>query len=82
MILSIIIPVYNEEKTIIQIFETKAHHAHGQVLKNHNEIKRTFVINYNFTFDQLYYFFIINNKNIKLPSTLLNIRTILCKLFI
>ena len=51
------------KKSIIQIFEAKAQHIHGRVLKNQNEIKRTFVINYNFTFDQLYYFFKVNKHH-------------------
>ena len=62
--------IIKRKKSTIQVFDAKAQHTHGQVLKKHNKIKRTFVMNYNFTFDQLYYFFKINKhyeifKNLK-----------------
>ena len=47
------------KKTIIQIFDSKAQHVHGQI-KVKNFIKRIFLKNYNFTYDELYYFFKIN----------------------
>ena len=51
--------IIERKKSIIQIFDAKAQHVHGQ-LKVKNLLKRTFLRNYNFTFDELYYFFKIN----------------------
>ena len=48
-----------KEKSVIQVFDTKTQHVHGQI-KVKNVLKRTFIGNYNFTFDELYYFFKIN----------------------
>ena len=48
--------IINRKKSIIQIFDTKAQHVHGQ-LKVKNLLKRVFIRNYHFTFDELYYFF-------------------------
>ena len=61
--------IINRKKSIIQIFDTKAQHVHGQ-LKVKNLLKKIFIRNYNFTFDELYYFFKINKhseifKNLK-----------------
>jgi N-acetylglucosaminyl-diphospho-decaprenol L-rhamnosyltransferase len=41
-------------KSIIQIFNAKALHDHGSI-KASNYIKKIFLRNYNFTFDELYY---------------------------
>ena len=61
--------IINRKKSIIQIFDAKAQHVHGQ-LKVKNLLKKIFIRNYNFTFDELYYFFKINKhseifKNLK-----------------
>ena len=48
--------IINRKKSIIQIFDAKAQHVHGQ-LKVKNFLKKIFIRNYNFTFDELYYFF-------------------------
>ena len=61
--------IINRKKSIIQIFDTNAQHVHGQ-LKVKNLLKRIFIRNYHFTFDELYYFFKINKhseifKNLK-----------------
>ena len=48
--------ITNRKKSIIQIFDAKVLHVHGQ-LKVKNLLKRVFIRNYNFTFDELYYFF-------------------------
>ena len=61
--------ITNRKKSIIQIFDAKAQHVHGQ-LKVKNLLKKIFIRNYNFTFDELYYFFKINKhseifKNLK-----------------
>ena len=61
--------IINRKKSIIQIFDAKVQHVHGQ-LKVKNLLKKIFIRNYNFTFDELYYFFKINKhseifKNLK-----------------
>ena len=58
-----------KNKSVIQIFDAKNQHVHGQI-KVKNVLKRTFIRNYNFTFDELYYFSKINRhseilKNLK-----------------
>ena len=66
--------IRQKKKSVIQIFDAKAQHVHGQ-LKVRNLLKKIFVRNYNFTFDKLYYFFkinkhfeIFNNLKKKLPN--------------
>ncbi len=54
--------VINKGGSIIQVFDAKAQHLHGQ-LKIKNYLKRTFVRNYYYTFDELYYFFKINKHS-------------------
>ena len=54
--------IINRKKSIIQIFDTNAQHVHGQ-LKVKNLLKRIFIRNYHFTFDELYYFFKINKHS-------------------
>ena len=51
--------ILKTKKTIIQIFEAKALHEHGEI-KVKNFLKKIFIKHYNFTFDELYYFFKIN----------------------
>ncbi len=45
-----------KKKSVIQIFDAKVQHEHGKI-KVKNVLKRIFIRNYNFTFDELYYFF-------------------------
>ena len=54
--------VLKNKKSIIQIFDAKVQHVHGQ-LKVKNLLKKIFIRNYYFTFDELYYFFKINKHN-------------------
>ena len=61
--------IINRKKSIIQIFDAKVQHVHGQ-LKVKSLLKKIFIRNYNFTFDELYYFYKINKhseifKNLK-----------------
>jgi len=51
--------VNNQKKSIIQVFDSKATHTHG-FLKVKNFFKKIFFRNYHYTFDELYYFFKIN----------------------
>ena len=48
--------IISKKKSIIQIFDAKVQHAHGQI-KVRNPLKKIFIKNFNFTFDELYYFF-------------------------
>ena len=48
--------IINKKKSIIQIFDAKVQHAHGQI-KVKNLLKKIFIKDFNFTFDELYYFF-------------------------
>ena len=66
--------IIKKKKSIIQVFDVKIQHVHGKI-KVKNLLKKTFIINYHFTFDELYYFFKINKhyeifKNLrkKLPN--------------
>ena len=47
-------------KSVIQIFSSKAQHVHGH-LKTKNFIKKIFLRNYHYTYDELYYYFKVNN---------------------
>ncbi len=71
--------IANIKKSIIQIFNAKVQHVHGQI-KVKNTLKKTFIRNYNFTFDELYYFFKINkhseifrNLKKKLPNYIIKL---------
>jgi len=59
--------IINKKKSIIQIFDSKVQHVHGH-LKMKNLLKRIFIRNYNFTFDELYYFFKINKHSEKVKK--------------
>ena len=66
--------IKQKKKSVIQVFEAKAQHMHGQI-KVKNPLKRIFLRNFNFTSDELYYFFkinkhfeIFNNLKKKLPN--------------
>ena len=49
-------------KSLIQIFKARALHDHGSI-KASNYIKKIFLRNYNFTFDELYYHYKVNNHH-------------------
>ena len=53
-----------KKKSVIQIFDVKVKHIHGRS-KVKNLFKRTFIRNYHFTHDQLYYYYKIGLKNEK-----------------
>ena len=59
--------IINRKKSIIQIFEAKAQHDHGEI-KVKNFLKKIFIRNYNFTFDELYYFFKVNKHYEKIKK--------------
>ncbi len=56
--------VKQNKMSVIQIFNSKAQHLHGQI-KVKNIFKRTFIRNYHFTYDQLYYYYKLNKNNEK-----------------
>ena len=62
--------IRKKKKAVIQVLSASATHAHGQI-KVKNSIKRTFLRSYNFTFDELYYFYKIK-KHEKLFKQLRN----------
>tara|TARA_Y100000590_G_scaffold262420_1_gene294476 strand:+ start:580 stop:1455 length:876 start_codon:yes stop_codon:yes gene_type:complete len=62
--------IRNKKKSVIQVLNARATHAHGQI-KVKNLIKKTFLRHFNFTFDELYYFYKIK-KHEKLLNQLKN----------
>ena len=48
--------IRSQKKSVIQVLNAKAVHAHGQI-KVRNLFKKTFLRHFNFTFDELYYFY-------------------------
>ncbi len=48
--------IKKKKKSVIQVFEAKAIHSHGE-LKVKNKLKGTFIRNFHFTFDELYYYY-------------------------
>ena len=56
--------IKQKNKSVIQIFDSKAQHIHGQ-LKVKNFLKKIFIRNYNFTYDELYYYFKVNKYHEK-----------------
>ena len=66
--------VRKKNGSVIQVFEAKAKHSHGQS-KVKNVLKRIYIRNYHFTYDGLYYYFKINKHHGKyqnLKKKLLN----------
>ena len=48
--------IRDKKKAVIQVFSARATHAHGEI-KVQSPLKRTFLRSFNFTFDELYYFY-------------------------
>ena len=68
--------IKEKNMSVIQVFGAKAQHLHGQS-KVKNILKKTYIRNYHFTYDQLYYYFKMNihhekfkNLKKKLPNYL------------
>ena len=77
--------IYNKKKSVIQIFNATAVHQHGLGNSIKNTFKRSFIINFNMTFSELYYFYKINKHQKKydnLEKKVLNyfIKSIICLL--
>ena len=60
--------VRNLKKSIIQIYNAKAIHIHGQGKSIKSSLKKSFIINYNMTFSELYYLYKIGNHQQKLKA--------------
>ena len=56
--------IKQQKRSVIQIFNTTVQHVHGQ-LKVKNLLKKIFIRNYYFTFDELYYYFKANQYHKK-----------------
>ena len=52
----------SQKKSIIQINNVKVEHQHGNIKVN-NLLKKVFIRNFNFTFDELYYYYKINKHS-------------------
>ena len=48
--------IRDKKKAVIQVLSARATHAHGEI-KVQSPLKRTFLRSFNFTFDELYYFY-------------------------
>ena len=59
--------IRQKKKSVIQIFDAKVLHIHGQS-KVKNILKRIFIKECNFTFDELYYFYKINRHEKKFTN--------------
>ena len=46
-----------DKKSVIQIHNVKAFHQHGQGKSIKNSLKRSFIVNFNMTYSELYYFY-------------------------
>ena len=73
--------ILKNKKSIIQIFEAKAQHDHGEI-KVKNFLKKIFIRHYNFTFDELYYFFKINEHYEKIKKLKENMPAYIVKLIV
>jgi len=62
--------IRDKKKAVIQVLDARATHEHGQI-KVRNPIKKTFLRNFHFTFDELYYFYKIK-KHERLLNELSN----------
>ena len=52
--------ILNKKKSIIQLHDVRVKHMHGN-LKLKNKIRKTFIRNFHFTRDELYYYYKINS---------------------
>ena len=57
--------INNKKKSIIQVCDAVAIHQHGEGESISNFLKKTFIINYNMTYSELFYFYKINKHHEK-----------------
>ena len=60
--------VRNLKKSIIQIYNAKAIHQHGEGKSIKNTYKKNFIINFNMTYSELYYLYKINSHQKKFKA--------------
>ena len=71
--------VKEKNKSVIQVYDVKAEHQHGQS-KVRNIFKKTFLRSYHFTYDELYYYYKINKHHKKYIDLKKKIRSYVIKL--
>ena len=69
------------KKSVIQVFDAKAIHQHGEGKSIKNRFKKIYIVNFNMTFSELYYFYKINNYKEKLKNLKKKIPSYFVKLF-
>ena len=73
--------IKKKNMSVIQIYDAKAQHMHGHS-KVKNLLKRTFIKNYHFTYDELYYYFKINMHDEKYKKLKKKLSNYIIKLII
>lgn len=73
--------IKKKNMSVIQIYHARAQHLHGQS-KVRNILKRTFIRNYYFTYDQLYYYFKENLHQEKMINLRKKIKNYIIKLIV
>ncbi len=74
--------IFNLKKSIVQIFNAKAIHQHGEGKSIKNSLKRSFIINFNMTYSELYYFYKIQDYDKKFNLLKKKIPNYLVKFFL
>ena len=73
--------IKKKNMSVIQIYDAKAQHVHGHS-KVENLFKKTFLKNYHFTYDELYYYFKINMHHAKYKKLKKKLPSYIIKLII
>jgi N-acetylglucosaminyl-diphospho-decaprenol L-rhamnosyltransferase len=73
--------IKKKNMSVIQIYDAKAQHVHGHS-KVENLFKKTFLRNYHFTYDELYYYFKINMHHAKYKKLKKKLPSYIIKLII
>jgi N-acetylglucosaminyl-diphospho-decaprenol L-rhamnosyltransferase len=73
--------IKKKNMSVIQIYHARAQHIHGQS-KVKNILKRIFIRNYYFTYDQLYYYFKENSHQEKMMNLRKKIKNYIVKLIL
>ena len=74
--------INEKKKSVIQVYDAKAIHQHGEGKSVRNTYKKIYLVNLNMTFSELYYFYKINNYYDKFKSLKKKIPKYLIKLFL
>jgi GT2 family glycosyltransferase len=73
--------IKKKNMSVIQIYDAKAQHVHGHS-KVENLLKKTFLKNYHYTYDELYYYFKINMHHAKYKKLKKKLPSYIIKLII